>query len=177
MLALVFSFSHASQADIIPITINSNASDSVEGDSGWLDEDTFFGGLDFLTFTLEEEAIISVYIDALSSFGISLYSGEIMNEAGIVFNNNSDFFDFSNTLTFIQGNAPFVPADGDNRLTDVILASGDYTIAVGGNEGLFSFDSVAYNLSLDAVTVSAPQATLLLLIGFMTMTLVRRQQR
>ncbi|WP_339725959.1 PEP-CTERM sorting domain-containing protein [uncultured Paraglaciecola sp.] len=170
-----------SQASIIDLPVNGKVAGSVIGDSAWLLEDTFSDGLDYILFEVTEASLVDIVLNASIDFGLSLYSGTVGNEYGIVFENSRNFSDFFTDLTYITGSNPFVPGSPD-FLTGISLAAGFYTLAVGGSEGLGdTFSDYAYDLSVDinakAAPVSEPSIVLLMLFSIGGMFAVRRLQK
>lgn len=170
-----------SQASIIDLPLSGSLTDSVTGDSAWLLEDTFGDGLDFILFEVTDSSVVDIILNASIDFGLSLYSGTLVNDFAIVFNNSSDFFDFNSDLTYITGSDPFVPG-AEDMLSGINLEAGFYTLALGGSEGLFdSTSEYAYELSVDinstATSVSEPSIALLMLFSIMGVLTVRRPQK
>ncbi|WP_395343897.1 PEP-CTERM sorting domain-containing protein [Ningiella sp. W23] len=151
----------AANAAIIETNIGNIETGSVLGDSGWLIEDTFTAdALNFYTFSISDAIDLKIEAIADIAIGLSIYSGTISNASGIIFNNDSDFSDFTTKLEYIAGVSALLPGF-DNSPVRALLASGDYTVAVGGNQGMFDmFSRFDYSLSFtDASsinTVSAP---------------------
>ena len=167
LMACTLCFSSLSSASIIALPADGNVSDSVVGDSGWTNEDTFGDALDFVTFDVSTDSLFSVNSSALINLGLSVYQGTVVNDFGIPFANGSDFSDLFSNLSYVAGNNPFVPGIG-GALTDILLSAGSYTLAVGGNEGFFdTFTDYAYDLSvaLDEVPVSAPSTLLIFVLS------------
>ncbi len=176
LMACTLCFSSLSLASIIALPADGNVSDSVVGDSGWTNEDTFGDALDFVTFDVSTDSLFSVNSSALINLGLSVYQGTVVNDFGIPFANGSDFSDLFSNLSYVAGNNPFVPGIG-GALTDILLTAGSYTLAVGGNEGFFdTFTDYAYDLSvaLDEVPVSAPSTLLIFVLSLAGIAIRKR---
>lgn len=177
LMTVALCTSTLASASIIALPNDGNVSDSLTGDSGWLNEDTFGDALDFVTFEVSTDSLLSVTSSALINLGLSVYQGSVVNDFAIPFSNGGDFTDLFGDLNFIAGNNPFVPGLGGS-LTDIALTAGSYTLAVGGNEGFFdTFTDYAYNLrvTLDEVPVSAPSSLLVLLLGLAGVVATRKR--
>lgn len=175
MMVTLFTGTFAS-ASIIALPNDGNVADSVVGDSGWLNEDTFGDALDFVTFEVTTDSLLSVTSSALINLGVSVYQGTLVNDFGIPFSNSGDFTDLFSQLTYIAGNDPFLPGLGGS-LTDVSLVAGAYTLAIGGNEGFFdTFTDFTYNLTvaLDEVPVPAPSTLLIFVLGLAGIAIRKR---
>lgn len=176
----LLSATSVSQASIIDLPLSGNLTDSVTGDTAWLLEDTFGNGLDFILFEVTESSLVDIVLNASIDFGLSLYSGTVVNDFAIIFNNGSDFSDFNTDLTYITGSDPFVPGAAD-FLKNISLEAGFYTLALGGSEGIFdTFNEFTYQLNVDinaVEPVSEPSILLLLLFSMAGMLTIRRKQK
>ena len=153
------------QAGIINIDANGTVTGSVNGYDGWLNEDTFFGGIDFLVFETFVDSLFSIEVVSDIDFGISIYEGLIANDAPPLFNNNNDFFDFSSTLTYIAG-TPIFSALGSSLSNVALTNPGYYTVAVGGDDFMGPTGSIAYTASLTTTEVqSVPIPSIPALLG------------
>jgi len=164
-------------ASIISYTLGADYSGTVASEDGWLMGDTT--AIDFFTFSVAQDTTLSFEITADTSFGMSLYSGMLENDPGFLFSNNSDFSDFlANSFTYLAGTDGFVPGAGNNILVDVMLAAGEYTLALGGNEG-FSLGEAGYSMtsSFTSADVSEPSTLAALMMGLVLLSAVRKQQK
>ncbi|MBD3585208.1 hypothetical protein HHX48_05630 [Salinimonas sp. HHU 13199] len=165
-------------AAILSLTIPGSVTGSLSNESGWLDGDT--SAIDFYTFELTSDTELSFFADTdFTSMGLSLYAGEIMMDPGFLFNNAGDFFDFAGeSLTYLTGTSAFVPGVGDNALQAGVMERGQYTLAVGGNEG-FSFGAFDYTLNATAVSaaVSEPSTFGIALLMLSGLYCSRRDRR
>lgn len=163
----------SAQAGIIHTDANGMVTDTVNGYDGWLSEDTFMDGIDFLVFETLVDSLFSIEVASEIDFGISIYEGLIVNDNNIPFINNDDFFDFNSTLTYIAG-TPSFSAIGSS-LDNVALSNpGFYTVAVGGDDFFGPTDSVAYTASLNTNAVESvplPSLPALLAIGLLGLRL------
>ncbi|MEP4891167.1 MAG: PEP-CTERM sorting domain-containing protein [Aliiglaciecola sp.] len=179
LTALVLLCSASASASIISLPTDGLISDSVVGDSGWLNEDTFGDAIDFITFDVAAQSTFTATTDSLITMGLSLYQGTIGYDFAIPFSNNSDFSDFFDNLVFVDGNSPYVPGLGGS-LTGLVLEAGSYTLAVGGNEGFFdTFTDYAYDLEVaiaEVQQVPEPSALFLLFFGIAGLLAARKQQ-
>lgn len=168
----------SAQAGIINTDANGTVTDTVSGYNGWLNEDVFFGGIDFLVFETFVDSLFSIEVASDVDFGISIYEGLIANEAPPLFDNDNDFFDFSSTLTYIAG-TPVFSALGSS-LSNVALSNpGYYTVAVGGDDFFGPSGSVAYTASLSSLaveTVPVPSIPALLAMGLVALRLSTRRR-
>tara|TARA_R110002153_G_scaffold31908_1_gene96872 strand:- start:136 stop:696 length:561 start_codon:yes stop_codon:yes gene_type:complete len=177
LMACTLCFSSLSLATIIALPVDGTVSDSVVGDSGWTNEDTFGDALDFISFDVSADSLLSVTSSSLINLGLSVYQGTIVNDFGIPFANGGDFTDLFSDLRYVTGNNPFVPGIGGS-LTNVLLTAGSYTLAVGGNEGFFdTFTDYAYrvNVSLDEVPVPAPSTLVIMMLGLVGAVAMRKR--
>lgn len=175
--ALIFAVSVNANAGIISLPINGVVNDNVTGDSAWILEDTFGDGLDFITFDVTETSEFSASIDALISFGMSLYEGTVTNDFAIPFSNSGDFTDLFGDLLYITGSDPFVPGIG-SQIDSIELSAGNYTLALGGNEGFFDdFTTFNYALSTQLTSVPEPSHLFLLFFGLAGLLAARKQQK
>lgn len=167
------------QADIITTTGNGTVSGSVNGYDGWLNEDTFTGGIDFLVFEADPETLFSIDVSSDIDFGLSVYEGLIVNESGIPFSNSGDFFDFNSFLTYVGG-TPMFAALGSSISGMLLSTGGWYTVAIGGDDifgSTGSIDYIATLASASAQAVPAPALPALLVAGFVALGLSRRHSR
>ncbi|GAC12909.1 PEP-CTERM sorting domain-containing protein [Aliiglaciecola lipolytica] len=171
--------SASASASIIALPADGVVADSVVGDSGWLNEDTFGDAIDFITFEIAEKSMFSANTDALISMGISLYQGMLTNDFAIPFSNSGDFTDLFTNLLYVAGDNPFLPGFGGS-ISNVMLEAGSYTLAIGGNEGFFDiFTEYAYNLDVmieEIQEVPEPSAFFLLFFGLAGLLAARKQQ-
>lgn len=168
----------SAQAGIIHTDANGTVSDTVNGYDGWLTEDTFFGGIDFLVFETFVDSLFSIEVVSEIDFGISIYEGLIVNDDSIPFINNDDFFDFSSTLTYIAG-TPSFSAIGSSLSNVALTNPGFYTVAVGGDDFFGPADSVSYTASLNTnavESVPAPSLPALLAIGLLGLRLSSKRR-
>ncbi len=165
------------QAGIMQTNATSTVQSSVLADNGW--SNNFGNGeVDFWWFELTQDSWFSASILADIVFGLSLYSGQVQQEPGLLFSNFSDFSDFAGTsLTYLTGTDPFTPLSGGS-LDKILLKSGVYSLAVGGNDA--GFDPVgqySYQLALQSVAlqpVPAPAPVMLLALAMAGVMLRRR---
>lgn len=154
--ALIFTICVNANAGIISLPVSGAINDSVTGDSAWILEDTFGDRLDFITFDFNETYELSASIDALISFGVSLYEGTVTNDIAIPFSNSGDFTDLFGDLLYITGSNPFVPGLG-SQIDTIELSAGSCTLALGGNGGVFDdFTTFNYALATQLTSVSEP---------------------
>jgi hypothetical protein len=165
------------QAGIIQTTATSTVQSSVMADNGWTNN---FGNgeVDFWWFELTQDSWFSASILADIVFGLSLYSGQVQQDPGMLFSNFSDFSGFAGeSLTYLTGTDPFTPLSGGS-LDKILLKSGMYTLAVGGND--IGFDPVGqyrYQLALQSSAlqqVPAPAPAILLALALAGLMLRRR---
>ncbi|MDO6695451.1 PEP-CTERM sorting domain-containing protein [Aliiglaciecola sp. 3_MG-2023] len=179
LAALVLLCSASASASIISLPSSGLLSDSVVGDSGWLNEDTFGDGIDFITFDVAAQSTFSATTASFITMGLSLYQGTVANDFAIPFSNSGDFSDLFSFLVYVDGNSPYVPGLGGS-LTGLVLEAGSYTLAVGGNEGFFdTFTDYAYNLDVaiaEVQQVPEPSALFLLFFGIAGLLAARKQQ-
>lgn len=167
----------AAQAGIMQTNATSTVQSSVLADNGW--SNNFGNGeVDFWWFELTEDSWFSASILADIVFGLSLYSGQVQQDPGLLFSNFSDFSDFAGaSLTYLTGTDPFTPLSGGS-LDKILLKSGVYTLAVGGND--VGFDPVGqyhYQLMLQSSAlqpVPAPAPALLLALAVVGLLARRR---
>ncbi|QJR82408.1 PEP-CTERM sorting domain-containing protein [Alteromonas pelagimontana] len=167
--------SFAANAGIMPISLPSSYTGTVASEDGWLAGDT--SAIDFFVFSLDKETEISFNIDALTSFGMSLYAGELSADPSFLFSNSSDFITFTGeSLTYLTGIDGFTPNAGENELDAGWLAAGVYTLALGGNEGI-SFASAAYTLEAIANAAQVPEPGTFILTIMGVAALIQRKKR
>jgi hypothetical protein len=181
LLALAILTTANVQAAIIPVSIGSAVDETVIGDSGWLNEDTFGDALDFFVLDLVQITDLSIQITSDIAFGISIYQGEIVNDSAIIFDNDGDFFDFSTDLLFVDGSSALLPGFGNPEFLTT-LAAGVYTVAVGGSEGFFDlFTSYSYNIAFSDVSesakVNAPSWLFSFALMVMAFLAIRKEQQ
>jgi len=154
------------QADIIELSdLNSPVTGEVEGNTGWVDEDTFFGGLDFVTFEVTDPTTVDLSVESNIDFGISVFAGKIVNEFAIPFLNNADFDDLNSTLGFLDSTSAGFPLPGSELLGVSLPAPGYYTLALGGDEVIPDFGTFSYTLNVSTAQVPEPATLSLLLAG------------
>jgi hypothetical protein len=180
LLSLAVLLSANVQAAIIPVSLNT-VDDSVVGDSGWLNEDTFGDALDFFVLDLSQATDLSIQVNSAIAFGISVYQGEIVNDFGINFDNDGDFFDFASDLLFVDGTSSLLPGFGNPEFVTT-LSAGIYTIAVGGSEGFFDLSTrydynIAFSGDIDDVQVSAPSMLFSFALFLMAVMAIRKEQQ
>lgn len=167
----------AAQAGIIQTDATSTVQSSVIADNGWTNN---FGSgeVDFWWFELTQDSWFSASILADIVFGLSLYSGQVQQDPGMLFSNFSDFSGFAGeSLTYLAGTDPFTPLSGGS-LDKILLKSGVYTLAVGGND--IGFDPVgqySYQLALQSSAlqqVPAPAPAMLLALAVVGLLARRR---
>lgn len=145
----------------------------VTRDDAWVESNPSDGTeVNFWTLTANAGDTLSVYVSSLDiEFGISLYQGLVDDsELLLGFNNTADFGD----NTFVAS-TPSYTATGTSLLSIVLLESGTYTLAVGGEDGGHSYGTFAYNMDVNVAPVPVPAAIWLLVSGLMGMGVLRRR--
>lgn len=169
----LFAFSVHTNAALLSLSENNNS--SLMSTSGWIDENT--SAIDFYRFSLTNETTLSFLVDATASIGLSLYQGDLTMDPGFLFNHSTDFVDFTGeNYVYITGTDPFYPGAGDNSLTSGLLSAGQYTLALGGNEG-FDIGNVSYSLTaIPLVNTAVPQPATMSMAALMVAILVWRRK-
>ncbi|MBT0587579.1 PEP-CTERM sorting domain-containing protein [Alteromonas oceanisediminis] len=179
LAALMLTVSGIANSAIISADLDTTYTGDVFGDSGWLDEDTFNDAIDFYVFDIRNAGELSIDVVSDIAFGASLYLGEITEEAGIVFDNDGDFFTFFEDLTYVGGLSALLPAFGNDTLLINVMMPGIYTLAVGGAEGLGLPGEFSYSLSVSNAVAAVPEPrTVFLMAAFiLAMGALRRHQQ
>ncbi len=165
----------SANAGVITIPGNGTYSDSVTGDSGWF-TDGATGDIDYWIFDITEPKSLSVSILSDIVFGISVYQGQPDSDTSVLFDNDADSFDlFNGPLTYVGGTDSLVSGIGGSLNQLLLSTPGTYTIAVGGNNGLFSFDTYQYDMQV--ALVPEPSILLVLVAGLIATATLRKRIR
>lgn len=175
----ILAVSASANSAIVTGTFDTPLNETVVGDSGWLNEDTFGDALDFFVFEIDQSGQATFQVTSDIAFGLSLYLGEIVADFAIPFDNDADFTDLFSDLAYIGGVSALLPGFGNDPYR-VTLDPGTYTLAAGGAEGFFNTTTeYAYSLTASIVStkVSEPETLFLVLVMMLGIIVVRRHQQ
>jgi hypothetical protein len=178
LLATTVFWGQSASAAIIQTNANSVVTSVVKNDAGWI-ANVAQDEVDFWLFDITQDSWFSASIMADIVFGLSLYSGQVQQDPGALFNNSADFTDFAGqNLTYLVGTDPFTPLSG-GVLDKVLLKAGSYTLAVGGNDvGFDATGQYQYQLSLlNKAVQQVPAPAPMMLMAFALVALFRQRQR
>ncbi|MBU2977267.1 PEP-CTERM sorting domain-containing protein [Alteromonas sp. C1M14] len=155
----------SANADIYTLDLTNDNSGSVSSSDGWLTDNT--AAVDFYTFELTADTDIAFSVSAVASIGLSLYQGTLSSDPSFLFSHNNDFIDFmGNSYAYLVGTDGYVPNAGDNTLAAGLLGAGEYTLALGGNEG-FDFGAIEYVLTSTVTGTEVPEPSTFALVMMM----------
>jgi hypothetical protein len=159
------------------VTGGGNFSGAVTSSNAWITSSAIDGDMvNFWTFTGNAGDSLSLFVTSpVIEFGASLYQG-IVEQTELLFagfNNAGDFGD----NWFVAGTNPVTGALGTSLLDILLPASGVYTIAIGGEQGL-SFDGLfAYDMKVDVTRVPEPATMWLMGAGLLALFGLRQSRR
>jgi len=163
-------FAHNANATLISGNVNAGGSFAgvVTSSNAWITASAIDGeSVNFWTFDARAGDSLSLFVTSSAlEFGLSLYQG-VVEQTELLFAGFNNAGDFGDNL-FIAGTNPVTGALG-TALADILLETGVYTIAVGGEQG-FAFDGLfAYDMQVDFVRVPEPGTLGLMAIGMLAL--------